>query len=280
MVNFEDRLNEILTEAADLMNKFKIELEHAPDGTLLHQVKRGQSQFLHSFYSDGKRVRRGVNRDTNLIRALAKKEFNRKAYEIINHNVTAVSDALDAQIPFDTDSILKSMSKAYSLLPEDYFFERDKLIIADGLDDELVAKIKRHEEWWKKPYKEYWGFPEYKTRTTSRGEKVRSISEMLIAEALYKYSIPFHYEEELYAGGKTYAPDFTFEGADYNNFYLDYFGMMYNAKYAKRNLLKLEDYYDIGLIPGGNLIVAFDCTGIMNAAVIEGIIKNEVIPRL
>ena len=39
-------------------------------------------------------------------------------------------------------------------------------------------------------------------------------------------------------------------------------------------------HYEEELYAGGNLIVAFDCTGIMNAAVIEGIIKNEVIPRL
>ena len=130
------------------------------------------------------------------------------------------------------------------------------------------------------PYKEYWGYPENKTRTTSRGQKVRSISELLIAEALYKYYIPFHYEEELKVEGKTFAPDFTFEGWDYNNFYLDYFGMMDDEKYAKKNFLKLDDYYDIGLIPGDNLITVFDSKGIMNAGVIESIIQNEIIPRL
>ena len=55
---------------------------------------------------------------------------------------------------------------------------------------------------------------------------------------------------------------------------------MDNARYAKKNFIKLDDYYDIGLIPGDNLIVAFDTKGIMNMAVIEGIIQNEIIPRL
>ena len=172
------------------------------------------------------------------------------------------------------------MKKAYALLPEEYFFDRNKLIISSGLDEDLAERIKRHEEWWKKPYKEYWGYPENKTKLTSRGQKVRSISELLIAEALYKYSIPFHYEEELEVDGKTFAPDFTFEGGDYNKFYLDYFGMMKNPKYAKKNFIKLDDYFDIGLVPGENLIVVFDSKGIMNAGAIEAIINIEVIPRL
>lgn len=215
-----------------------------------------------------------------MIKALARKEFNSKALKIFSNNIAALRRAIDRQVPFDPDQILQSMTKAYALLPEEYFFDREKLIIAEDLDDDLLIKVKRHEAWWKKPYKEYWGYPEKKEKRTSRGQKVRSVSEMLIAEALYKYSIPFHYEEELEVDGKTFAPDFTFEGSDYRPFYLDYFGMMDNAKYAKRNIIKLDDYYDIGLIPGDNLIVVFDSKGIMNAAVIEAIIKNEIIPRL
>ncbi|MBQ3370660.1 MAG: hypothetical protein IJG48_06520 [Mogibacterium sp.] len=243
-------------------------------------MDNNKPQFLHSFNVNGKRVRKGINRNPGLIKALAKKEFDTKAYEILSNNTVAIREAIDKLIPFDPDRILDSMTNAYKLLPDEYFFDRDKLIINAGIDDNLLAKIKKHEEWWKKPYKEYWGYPENKTRTTSRGQKVRSISELLIAEALYKYYIPFHYEEELKVEGKTFAPDFTFEGWDYNNFYLDYFGMMDDEKYAKKNFLKLDDYYDIGLIPGDNLITVFDSKGIMNAGVIESIIQNEIIPRL
>jgi hypothetical protein len=86
--------------------------------------------------------------------------------------------------------------------------------------------------------------------------------------------------EVLEIGGKTFAPDFTFEGADYKCFYLDYFGMMDNEGYARRNLLKLGDYYNAGLIPGDNLIVAFNLSGILNAGTIKAIIETEIIPRL
>ena len=280
MTVYDEKLNEVLSIYEKLSDLFKSELESSPDGKLIYQNNGQYKQFIHLINENGKRIRKGINTDSEMIKALARKEFNSKASKIFSNNITALRKAIDKQIPFDPDQILQSMTKAYALLPEQYFFDRDKLIITAGLDDDLLKKVKRHEEWWRKPYKEYWGYPENKTKTTSRGQKVRSISEMLIAEALYKYSIPFHYEEELEAYGKTFAPDFTFEGGDYRPFYLDYFGMMDNTKYAKRNIIKLDDYYDIGLIPGDNLIVVFDAKGIMNAAVIEGIIKNEIIPRL
>jgi hypothetical protein len=280
MTILSEQLLETLTKYENLRDIYKVELEHCPDGSLLHQMDNNKPQFLRSVNINGKRVRRGINRNPGLIKALAKKEFDTKAYEILSNNTVAIREAIEKLVPFDPDRILDSMTNAYKLLPDEYFFDRDKLIINAGIDNDLLAKIKKHEEWWKKPYKEYWGYPENKTRTTSRGQKVRSISELRIAEALYKYSIPFHYEEELKVEGKTFAPDFTFEGWDYNNFYLDYFGMMDDEKYAKKNFLKLDDYYDIGLIPGDNLITVFDSKGIMNAGVIESIIQNEIIPRL
>ena len=46
-----------------------------------------------------------------------------------NDNINAISEAMNLQLPFDPDQILQSMIKAYALLPEEYFFDRDKLFI-------------------------------------------------------------------------------------------------------------------------------------------------------
>lgn len=280
MSYFDEKMNEILSFYEDLNDLFKMVIDSSPEGKLISQDNHGYTQFMQLINKDGKRIRRGINSNKDMIRALARKEFSEKAYEILTNNLNALKGAADKQIPFDPDQILKSMGKAYRLLPEEYFFDRDKVIVRTGIDDDLLVKVKRHEEWWRKPYKEYWGYPENKDKTTSRKQKVRSISELVIAEQLYKYEIPFHYEEELEKNGKVFAPDFTFEGSDSNLFYLDYFGMMDNAKYARRNFRKLDDYYDAGLIPGDNLIVAFDSKGVMNVGTIEAIIINEIIPRL
>lgn len=275
------KLNEMLSYYEELYDLFKSEPGASTEGKLIVQNNNGSRQFLHLTHCNGKRIRKGINKDTNLIRSLARKELSLEACKILSNNIDVIKDARDRLIPFDPDEILKSMGKAYALLPEEYFFDRNKIRIAHGTDSDAMDRIiERHKEWFEKPYKEYWGYPERKVKTTSRGQKVRSISELLIAEKLYEYSVPFHYEEELQIGRSTFAPDFTFEGWDYNCFYLDYFGMMDNEKYAKKNIRKLDEYYDAGLIPGENLIVVFNGNGIVSAGMIEAIIKNDIIPRL
>ncbi len=277
----EEKIREILTMYEALEKRFNIELESSPEGSLLHQMNGGYVEFLHSIPNEnGKRERKGINRKPDLIRALAQKEFDRKAQKIISHNIAEYKKALDKQLIFDPDQILKSMKNAYALLPEEYFFDRDNLVIAAGLEGETLARIRSHEEWWKKPYKEYLGHPENKTKRSSRGQMVRSKSELLIVESLYKYGVHFHYEEEFSVGSKIFAPDATFEGAGHKLFYWEHLGMMSNFRYARRNIRKLDDYYDIGLIPGENLILSFDNDDDINMGMIDAIILNEVIPRL
>lgn len=280
MTIYDAQIKEILSIYESLRDSFKFSLENAPEGKLIHQKNGNNNQFLLLTYENGKRVRRGINKNKQLIRELAKKEFDCKAYKILSNNIEAYQHAVKKQIAFDPKQIIASMTKAYSQLSEEYFYSLADIPISANSDNESHIRIKRHEEWWKQPYKEYWGHPEYKTRTTPRGQKVRSGSELLIAETLYRYSVPFHYEEELEIDGKVYAPDFTFEDYDKKPFYLEYFGMMNNTNYSKKNFLKLDDYYNIGLIPGDNLIVVFDSNGIMNMGMIDAIVRNEIIPRL
>ena len=280
MTIFEEELNTLLKHYNHLVDLYSKVIQNSPDGRLIHQMNHNQDQFLLLSSKNGVRTRTSITNDEEKKRLLAQKEFASKALAVVKSNANALKELEEKYVRFDPEKILQSMNKAYSMLPEDYFFDQDKWKVTAGLDDDLLTKIRKHEEWGKKSYKEYWGYPKNKTKTTSRGKKVRSISELLIAEKLYEYSIPFHYEELLEIDGRLFAPDFTFEGADYECFYLDYFGMMENERYARRNIQKLSAYYDAGIIPGENLLVVFDCNGVMNAGTVKGIIENEIIPRL
>lgn len=76
---------------------------------------------------------------------------------------------------------------------------------------------------------------------TSFGLKVRSKSEVFIAEKLYEKKISFKYEQPLSAEGKTYYPDFTlFIGK--KEYYWEHFGMMNDEVYAKRTECKIKWY--------------------------------------
>ena len=216
-----------------------------------------------------------------MIRALAKKEFARKSIEVLEPNVQLLQHALGNLKPFEPDKILESMTKGYSRLPEEYFFDRNQLAIDLKLDDEIKARIERHREWGSRPYDQSDFMTEYKRHTTSRGLKVRSKSEALICESCYKwYDLPFRYEQVLVIGNMVIAPDFTFEDYKRELFFWEHLGMMDNPEYAGRNFRKLERYYDAGLVPGDNLILSFDRRGEIDMRIIDDIIRDQIIPRL
>lgn len=76
---------------------------------------------------------------------------------------------------------------------------------------------------------------------TSFGLKVRSKSEVFIAEKLYENKIEFKYETPLTADGKTYYPDFTIYFGK-NAIYWEHFGMLSDETYAQKTDLKIKWY--------------------------------------
>ena len=278
---FRENLEEILTYYENIYKMYSKQLENSPPGSLLWQKNKGKDQLLHSYRRDGARVREVITKKEDLQKALAQKEFARKAVMILNRNVDVLRNAINSITPFNPDDILKSMTKGYSSLPEEYFFNRNQLAIDLKLDDEIKARIDRHREWGARPYRQSTYKEENKRIRTSRGLAVRSKSEALIIEALYRwYDIPHRYEQEQVVNGILINPDITLE--DYNNeeFYIEHLGMMDNPSYARHNYEKLERYYGAGLIPGDNLILTFDRRGTINMGMIEAVIVNEIIPRL
>lgn len=278
---FMDLLCETLSYYEEQVDKFKVQLKNSPDGRLLFQKDAdGRNQYIKLVKVDGKRKRYGLNRNENEIRKLAQKEFATKALEILEPNVDALREAVAKQRHFDPDEILNSMNRAYSLLPEEYFFDRNALAMNLNLDGELQARINRHLEWGNQPYDECWFHPENKTKRTSNGRYVRSKAELLIFESLLNMGIPNHYDEEGKINGIWIVADFTFRGRKMIPFYWDHFGMMDDPDYAMRNYKKLINYYDAGLIPGDNLILTFSKGDDINMGTIKSVIMNEVLPRL
>ena len=70
---------------------------------------------------------------------------------------------------------------------------------------------------------------------TSRGEAVRSKSEVIIANMLHAKRIQYHYEHPLELDGLLKYPDFTIEDDDTGiTYYWEHCGMLHNSEYRKR----------------------------------------------
>ena len=109
---------------------------------------------------------------------------------------------------------------------------------------------------------------------------MRSKAEVLIAEKLYEYGIPFRYEQILLLGNRQYAPDFTFEAADGSEFYLEFFGMMDNEEYAANCWQKIMTYKQAGIVPWRNAIYIYATGNNIDMPQIEAVIKNWILPKL
>ena len=92
----------------------------------------------------------------------------------------------------------------------------------------------------------YLGVPRFKLNlmhATLKGDKVRSKSEVIIANLLFQHKIKYAYEEPLcYDGNKLISPDFTIYMADGKKMYWEHLGMIGTESYDKRWLEKLDIY--------------------------------------
>ena len=88
---------------------------------------------------------------------------------------------------------------------------------------------------------------------TARGELVRSISEVVVADALHAEDIEYHYEKALRSRvGVERYPDFTAEDpATGITVYWEHLGMLSDTAYRRRWKKKVEWYKTMGLIPDG-----------------------------
>ncbi len=119
--------------------------------------------------------------------------------------------------------------------------------------------------------------PERKVHTTSRGLRVRSKSELLIAEKLYEHGIDFRYEQILTIDGIDYAPDFTIMRADGTMIYWEHCGLTANRGYMRKHWQKMQIYAEAGITPWKNLIVTYDDEeGLLDLRTVESEIANKV----
>ncbi len=94
---------------------------------------------------------------------------------------------------------------------------------------------------------------------TANGERVRSKSEIMIANTLSRRKIPYRYECPILINGKKYYPDFmVLNKRTREVFVWEHLGMMDDREYVDRNIVKLKNYEDSGYILGKNLIITME----------------------
>lgn len=154
-----------------------------------------------------------------------------------------------------------------------------------GLSDGRKAMIKTIyptdtefiNDWYKGFVKDDNPYPKETSYRTDRGESVRSKSEKIIADILYKYRIPYVYEPKLKLNnGKYLFPDFALlDLKARKTIYWEHFGLASDGEYASKAMTKLGLYENEGIFVGRDLFFSVESSETpLNIKVIERKVRS------
>ena len=285
-----------LAELEKELERTRLALSFCPEGSIIRSDRDNTTYFMWSFKdSDGKFKRQRLSKQPEHTHRLMRKKYLEVKLSFIEKNVSTLKYVLKNYTAFSEDDILATMPESYRRLPEELFFIPSEAEIASGIADSAGAASyaafcesigestaglpdSKAENWASKAYETSQYRSEERRHTTSRGLKVRSKAELLIAESLYKFEVPFHYEEVLHIAGRTFIPDFTIMKSDGSLCYWEHCGLMNDARYRAKFKEKLEFYEAAGIVLWKNLILTFDDDeGGINLSIVESEIKNKLV---
>ncbi len=130
---------------------------------------------------------------------------------------------------------------------------------------ELVTPIEKTdemyiEEWLRKHPGSQNTYTEGVFYTTKRGEKVRSKSELVIANMLYEREIPYQYESRvMLEDGRAVYPDFVaLNVMKRKTLFWEHLGLLSEDDYAQKNFTKIIEYENAGILLGDGLIITME----------------------
>lgn len=263
---FYHELREMRTKLEKRRELVRIVLAGCPPGYLLKTKSAGRTEFIHIYYENGVRRKKRVKEESDEAILLIKKKCLETEAGILDNNLKLLETSLKGFIPTGAGSIMAGLPEN---LREYFSLSTDMPAVYSG---------KEIEQWATAKYEQSDFMPEAKIHTTSWGLKVRSKSELLIAEKYHERGIPFRYEQVIRYGENIIVPDFTILRADLKLFYHEHCGMPGNEKYMKHHKSKLDIYESLGIVPWDNLIVTYDSKdGNLDLRIIESEISNKLL---
>lgn len=176
--------------------------------------------------------------------AIAQRDYNKGAAEAISKQIAALDRLLAEYRPNTLDETFTQLHPG-----------RRALVTPVREPDEDFIAAWQHHPYTGKPFEI--NAPEF---FTSTGVRVRSKSEVIIADALSRAGIPFRYEYPAsIKGWGTLYPDFTcLDIRTRKEIVWEHFGLMGDPDYTENAVQKIAHYAASGYVLGKNLIATFE----------------------
>lgn len=244
MSNLTEKINERILDLKELIHVKEKDLVKAPKGVINIAQSGNRIQYYYK-NSTSDKVRKYIkNKNKQLVKELCQKDYDEKV-------VFAAEKELKQLEEFQADYLKERCEDVYGKLNE----HRKKFVSPIVVPDDEFVVAWEQEEYQRKEFRA--DAPEY---YTDKGERVRSKSEILIANALNKYNIPYRYEYPLYLKGYgTIYPDFTVLNVrSRKEYYWEHMGMMDDSEYLEGALHRIDMYEKNDIFPGDKLILSHE----------------------
>ena len=250
---FEEIQNrqDVIEERIEALEKA---LRAAPSGRLRISMSRGKPRFYEVTQKADNCGKYIPKTQAGRIRRLAQADYDRKILRSIQEESDLISRLADFYTEIDEDG------EEFFSSPEEKILKKMNPVrreLIDPFDDTEEGYI---EKWMNVVYDKKGFDPEAPEYYTGNKIRVRSETELMIAEMLEKQTIPFHYEKPLELRGfGTVHPNFTVLNVPQRKtMYWEHLGMMDDESNRDHVLRKIEAYMRNGLFPGIDLILTHE----------------------
>ena len=240
--------------------------KNLPEGSLKVVKKPGGVQF---YWRKTEADRQGTyirKKNLTLMQKLAQKSYVIKLEKVLERHIKKISDFSNEYFENELGVLYESLNQSVRSLVEPV----------------VISKTEFVNEWLAVEYQGK-GFDGVESGFyTARGEQVRSKSEVLIADALFRAGVPYRYEFPVrlkMADGfeKVFYPDFMCLNPNTGNEILwEHFGLMDDLEYSRNALEKIQLYAENGFVLGKNLIFTMESRAVpLNIKYVKKLIKEN-----
>jgi hypothetical protein len=257
----DDYLMQLIAREKELkheISKRKERIKQAPGGNLRIAKKGKYFQYYKGNIGEknGKYIPKS---EEALILSLAQKRYDKTFIELGEEELVLISNFLK--------NYTNKTREVLSLFPDEL---KNRLDYVDLPDEDFVR------QWQRTKYPKKAIGDDVPMHITTRGERVRSKSEEMIANALFKKGIPYRYEfPVLLYDGSYRHPDFmVLDVRTRKETFWEHLGMLDKPEYVDRNLRKFRDYESSGICLGRDMLVTYESSKMpLNSKIIDDFIR-------
>lgn len=246
-----------LADLQKILTAKKKSYEKAPQGRIRISQNGGHPEYYLVTETGSLRGKYLPHSQETLARQLAQKDYDARLIKLLQKEIDTLKNYLKQT----------GGGRAITELYDSLCPARRALITPVTLTDDQYVANWQEVSWTGRPFS-----PDSPLLLTARGERVRSKSEVIIADTLFHHKIPYRYEFPLtlkrtdvdrsadaYGSTVTLHPDFLcLNTRTRAEFIWEHFGLMDDPAYSKNAAGKLRLYTENRILPGRNLIITME----------------------